>query len=78
MESAQKRPFARWPRGRVRLTLRIEARPRDRPKGEYPQTGMRYSWVAGPAMKIVSELEASLKKYPPIPPGTPDPYTPPQ
>jgi hypothetical protein len=23
-------------------------------------------------MKIVSELEASLKKYPPIPPGTPD------
>jgi arylsulfatase A-like enzyme len=48
------------------------------PKEEYPATGMRNTWVAGPAMKIVSELEASLKKYPPIPPGTPDPYTPPQ
>jgi hypothetical protein len=31
----------------------------------------------GPAMKIVSEFEQSLKKYPPIVPGTPDPYTPP-
>jgi hypothetical protein len=30
-------------------TLRIEARPRHRPKEEYPQTGMRYSWLAGPA-----------------------------
>jgi hypothetical protein len=28
-------------------------------------------------MKIVSEFEASLKKFPPIAPGTPDPYTPP-
>jgi arylsulfatase len=27
-------------------------------------------------MKIVTELEQSLKKYPPIAPGTPDPYTP--
>jgi len=26
-------------------------------------------------MKIVGEFEASLKKYPPITPGTPDPYT---
>jgi hypothetical protein len=26
-------------------------------------------------MKIVAEFEASLKKYPPIAPGTLDPYT---
>jgi len=28
-------------------------------------------------MKIVGEFEASLKKFPPIAPGTLDPYTPP-
>jgi arylsulfatase len=28
--------------------------------------------------KIISELEASLQKYPPIKPGTPDPYVPPK
>ena len=48
------------------------------PKEEYPQTGLRNSWVATPAMKIVTDFEASLKKHPPIPPGTPDPYTPPK
>jgi arylsulfatase A-like enzyme len=48
------------------------------PKEEYPATGMRNTWVAGPAMKIVSDFEASLKRYPPIAPGTPDPYTPPR
>jgi hypothetical protein len=47
------------------------------PKEEYPQTGLRNSWNAGPAMKIVVEFQESLKKYPPIAPGTPDPYTPP-
>jgi len=26
--------------------------------------------------KILGEFEASLKKYPPIKPGTPDPYVP--
>ena len=46
------------------------------PKEEYPATGLRSTWSAGPAMKIVSEFEQSLKKYPPIPPGTPDPFTP--
>lgn len=35
-------------------------------------------WVADPMLKIVSDLEASLKKYPPIKLGTPDPYTPSQ
>jgi arylsulfatase A-like enzyme len=46
------------------------------PKEEYPASGMRNTWVGEPAMRIVSEFEASLRKYPPIPPGAPDPYTP--
>jgi arylsulfatase len=48
------------------------------PKEEYPETGVRNTWVTGPAMKIVTDFEVSLKKYPPIAPGTPDPYTPPK
>lgn len=35
------------------------------------------TWVMEPVMKILGEFEASLKKYPLIPMGTPDPYTPP-
>jgi arylsulfatase len=37
---------------------------------------MLNSWVTNPMTKILTEFEASLKKYPPIKPGTPDPYTP--
>src|SRR5262245_21987861 len=48
------------------------------PKEEYGATLTANAWVGGPMMKIVAEFEASLKKYPPIAPGTPDPYTPPQ
>jgi arylsulfatase len=48
------------------------------PKEEYPQTALRNSWNAAPAMKIVVEFEQSLKQYPPIAPGTPDTYTPPK
>ena len=29
-------------------------------------------------MRIIGEFEASLKKYPPIKVGTPDPYVPPK
>src|SRR5262249_10337700 len=47
-------------------------------KEEYPATALRSSWNAGPAMRIVAEFEQSLKKHPPIAPGTPDPYTPPR
>ena len=36
------------------------------------------SWVAAPATKIVDEFLDSLKKYPPIKLGTPDPYSPPR
>jgi arylsulfatase len=48
------------------------------PKEEYPATGLRSTWSAKPTMDIVAEFEKSLKKYPPIAPGTPDPYTPPK
>jgi len=47
------------------------------PKEEYPETGLRSSWIAAPGMNVVVEFEKTLKKYPPIAPGTPDPYTPP-
>jgi hypothetical protein len=36
------------------------------------------TWVTDPMLKIISDLEASLKKYPAIKLGTADPYTPPQ
>ena len=35
------------------------------------------SWVVGPVLKQIGVFEASLKKYPLIPMGTPDPYMPP-
>jgi arylsulfatase A-like enzyme len=47
------------------------------PKEEYPATGIRNSWIARPALAIVAEFEKSLKKYPPIALGAPDPYKPP-
>jgi hypothetical protein len=47
------------------------------PKEEYPATGIRNTWAARWAMQIVAEFQQSLKKYPPIAPGTPDPYVPP-
>jgi arylsulfatase A-like enzyme len=34
------------------------------------------SWVVGPVLKMVGEFEQSTKKFPLIPMGTPDPYTP--
>lgn len=34
------------------------------------------TWVYNPAMKIMRDFEDSLKKEPPILPGTPDPYVP--
>jgi arylsulfatase len=46
------------------------------PKEEYGATLTPNAWVGGPMMKIVAEFEQSLKRYPPIAAGTPDPYTP--
>lgn len=36
------------------------------------------SWALHPMMRAVADIKASLKQYPPIEPGTPDPYTPPK
>jgi len=36
------------------------------------------SWVTEPMVKILTDFEASLRKYPPIKVGTPDPYVPPK
>ncbi len=46
------------------------------PKEEYPATLTPYGWVATPMMKLIAEFEQSLKKFPPIAPGTADPYSP--
>ena len=35
------------------------------------------TWIIGPVLKMVGDFEASTKKYPLIPMGTPDPYKPP-
>jgi arylsulfatase len=48
---------------------------RDRKEGR--DVGIYNTWLADPMFKIVTEFEASLKRYPPIKLGTPDPYTPP-
>jgi arylsulfatase len=48
------------------------------PKEEYGATLTPNAWVGGPMMQIVAEFERSLKRYPPIPTGTPDPYKPPR
>jgi arylsulfatase A-like enzyme len=45
---------------------------------EERDVGAKNSWVADPVMKIIGELEASFRKYPPIKLGTPDPYVPPK
>jgi hypothetical protein len=36
------------------------------------------SWVLGPVLKMVAAFEESVKKYPLIAMGTPDPYQPPR
>lgn len=45
---------------------------------EERDVGVYNSWVADPMTKIVGDFEESLKKYPPIKLGTPDPYVPPK
>jgi arylsulfatase len=43
---------------------------------ERRDVGAHNSWVTEPILKLLNEFEESLKKYPPIKLGTPDPYTP--
>jgi arylsulfatase len=40
--------------------------------------GATNSWVGVPMTKILIDFEQSLKKYPPIKAGTPEPYIPPK
>jgi arylsulfatase len=37
----------------------------------------KVSWIGIPLTKLLTEWETSLKRYPPIKMGTPDPYVPP-
>ncbi len=46
------------------------------PKEEYPQISNQNTWVTIPIVKMLVAFEQSLKTYPPIAPGTPDPYMP--
>ena len=45
------------------------------PKEEH-NVMLQYSWTRWPIFEILNQHEASLERYPPIEPGTPDPYTP--
>jgi arylsulfatase len=46
-------------------------------KEEYPEESLRHTWVMSKCLAKIREFDASLQTYPPIPEGTPDPYTPP-
>jgi arylsulfatase A-like enzyme len=45
---------------------------------EERDVGPYNTWVAVPMFKILSDFQESLRKYPPIKAGTPDPYVPPK
>jgi hypothetical protein len=45
---------------------------------EERDVGAKNSWVGIPMTKLIIEVEQSLKQYPPIKAGTPDPYVPPK
>jgi arylsulfatase len=49
----------------------------DDPRERDPKVSSLDGWVHHPVGKIVADLEAGLKREPPITPGTPDPYCPP-
>jgi arylsulfatase A-like enzyme len=46
------------------------------PREDQDKTSVE-SWIVGPVLKIVGAFEESVKRYPLIPMGTPDPYRPP-
>ena len=48
------------------------------PKEEHPLTyGPQNAWARFPMGKILTDYLGSLKKYPPVPAGAADPYSPP-
>ncbi|MBK50709.1 MAG: arylsulfatase [Chloroflexi bacterium] len=46
------------------------------PKEETNVASIEANWVRGILLKMVHEFRKSLKEFPPVPPGTPDPYSP--
>ena len=48
------------------------------PREEHPLSyGAQHTWLVQPAGKVLADHLASLRKYPSVPPGAPDPYLPP-
>jgi arylsulfatase len=45
---------------------------------EETNIALENTWAFGPVTKMVNEFKKSLEKYPPVPPGGPDPYIPPR
>jgi arylsulfatase len=45
---------------------------------EETNVALEANWVRTVVFKMVREFQESLKEFPPIPPGAPDPYTPPK
>jgi len=45
---------------------------------EETNVALEANWVRTVVFKMVREFQESLKAFPPVPPGTPDPYTPPK
>jgi hypothetical protein len=75
-------PPQKLPLPKILTALRPARRPGHRPvrgsnlltdRKEERDVAAYNSWVADPAVRIIGELEASFKKYPPIKLGTPDP-----
>jgi arylsulfatase len=45
---------------------------------EETNVALEANWVRTVVFKMVRDFQESLKAFPPVPPGTPDPYTPPK
>jgi arylsulfatase len=48
----------------------------DDPRERHDLSTAEGNWALFPLYKLVDEFQASLRKEPPIPVGTPDPYVP--
>ena len=55
---------------------RMDDTPQERADGSL-NMAFRHAWVLHAITKALAPFQESLKKYPPIPMGTSDPYTPP-
>ena len=69
-------PSALFIPARRRWCIPLFLRPSPIRNGGYDHA-IHDGWVTYPMMKIMNDFEESLKKFPPIKMGTPDPYYPP-